>query len=110
MKRLIAIFVLLVGGILASSILGGCSNIDDEITENESEVANKTIEQVQDAHTNEWMDIPGVEGTGIALCDGNPCIVIFSSKSAEELKDRIPATLDGYPIVIREAGNFNAFE
>ena len=110
MKRMIVIFALLIGGILSSSVLAGGSNADAEKVEKKNEVPPKTIQQVQDAHTEEWMNISGVEGTGIALCEGKPCIIIFSSKSSEELKGRIPATVEGYPVVIEETGNFNALE
>ena len=70
----------------------------------------KTIEQVLDAHTEEWMNIPGVEGTGMGLCDGKPCIKIYSSKSVEELKSRIPSNVEGYRVNIEETGIFSAFE
>jgi hypothetical protein len=68
----------------------------------------KTIEQVQEQHTDAWMAIDGVEGTGIGLCDGEPCIKVFSSKRAEALRDRIPSTVDGYRVVIEETGPFRA--
>ena len=71
-------------------------------------MAQRTIEQVQEAHTKEWMAIPGVEGTGIGLCKEKPCIIVFSSKTAEELKDRIPSSVEGYPVTIRKSGTFRA--
>ena len=73
-------------------------------------MSNKTIEQVKDAHTKEWMNISGVEGTGIGLREGKPCIIIFSSRTAEELKGVIPATVEGYPVVIEETGTFSTLE
>ena len=70
----------------------------------------KTIEQVQQEHTDEWMAIPGVEGTAIGLFDNKPCITIFSSIKADELRAKIPSTVEGYPVIIRETGTFRAFE
>ncbi|MHC4241272.1 MAG: hypothetical protein ACYS3N_08125 [Planctomycetota bacterium] len=71
---------------------------------------DKTIEQIQEAHTDEWMAIPGVEGTAIGLCEGKPCIRIFSSSKAQQLKDKIPSTVEGYPVIIEETGSFRALD
>ena len=73
-------------------------------------MAVRTIEQVQEAHTPQWMAIPGVEGTAIGLSEGKPCIKIFSSKKAEELPARIPSVVEGYPVIIEETGTFRALE
>ena len=70
----------------------------------------KTIEHVQEAHTGEWMAIPGVEGTAIGLFEDRPCIKIFSSITAEELGGKIPSTVEGYPVIIEQTGTFHALE
>ena len=70
----------------------------------------KAIEQVQEAYTNQWMEIPGVHGTGIGLFEGKPCIKIFSSKKAEELRGKIPSDVEGYPVIIEVTGTFQAFD
>jgi len=110
MKKMNVIFALFISGIVSSSVLEGCSNTDTEMVERESAVSNRTIEQVQDAHTAEWMNISGIEGTGIGLRDGKPSIIIFSSRAAKELKGMIPATVEGYPVVIEETGTFSTLE
>lgn len=69
----------------------------------------KTIEQVQEEHTRQWIAIPGVEGTSIGLFKGKPCITIFTSKKADELQTKIPSQVEGYPIIIKETGTFRAF-
>jgi hypothetical protein len=66
----------------------------------------KTIEQVQQEHTDEWMAISGVEGTALGLFKGKACIRILASVSANELRRKIPSRLEGYPIVIEETGTF----
>lgn len=68
----------------------------------------KTIEQVQQEHTYLWMAIPGVEGTAIGLFEDKPCIKIFSSKKAEDMRAMIPSTVEGYPVIIEETGAFRA--
>lgn len=92
------------------ALTDSCCTDSDEI-EKESVVAERrTIKQVQDAYTDEWMAIPGVEGTGIGLCGGKPCIKVYSSITAEELQGMIPQTVEGYPVTVEETGTFRAFE
>lgn len=68
----------------------------------------RTIEQVQEEHTDEWMAIPGVEGTAIGLFKGKPCIRIFTSSRSREVRAKIPSTVEGYPVIIEETGEFRA--
>jgi len=70
----------------------------------------KTIEQVQESHTEEWMAIPGVVGTGIGESHGKPCILVFTASNTEEVRKRIPATVDGYPVVVQYTGEIRALE
>ena len=71
-------------------------------------MAERTIEQVQEEHTDEWMTIPGVEGTAIGLFEDKPCIKIFASRKTRELRDMIPSTVEGYRVIIEETGTFRA--
>lgn len=71
-------------------------------------MSEKTIEQILEERTDQWMAIPGVEGTAIGLFEDKPCIMIFSSVAPESLRTAIPATLDGYNIVIQQTGTFGA--
>lgn len=71
-------------------------------------MSGKTIEQVQEAHTDEWMAIPGVEGTAIGLYRGKPCIKVFSSVKAQNLRSKIPSKVEGYPVIIEETGTFRS--
>ena len=73
-------------------------------------MSGKTIEQVQEAHTPEWMAIPGVEGTAIGLCKGKPCIKVFASVKPQKLKGKIPSSVEGYPVIIEETGAFRALD
>ena len=67
-------------------------------------MSGKTIEQVQEEHTDEWMAIPGVEGTAIGLFRGEPCIKILTSSRT----DQIPSEVEGYPLIVEETGAFRA--
>jgi hypothetical protein len=73
-------------------------------------MSQKTIEQVQEEHTEDWMAIPGVEGIAIGLFEDKPCIKIFSSRKPQELQNKIPSIVEGYPVVIEEAGTFRALD
>ena len=73
-------------------------------------VANKTIEEVQEDHTDEWMAIPGVEGTAIGLFEGKPCIKILTFSKPQQLRANIPSTIEGYPVIIEETGEFRALD
>ena len=64
----------------------------------------RTIEQVQEEYTDEWMAIPGVEGTAIGLFEDKPCIKIFTSSKAQEVRAKVPSTVEGYPVIIEETG------
>jgi hypothetical protein len=87
----------------------GCSQhaVDSE---KEGRMSEKTIEQVQKEHTDEWMAIDGVEGTAIGVFEGKPCIKIYSAKKAEELRGKIPSTVEDYPVIIEETGTFRALD
>jgi len=60
--------------------------------------------------TTDWMAIPGVEGTAIGLYEGKPCIKIFSSSRSQEVRAKIPSTVEGYPVIIEETGDFRALD
>ncbi|WP_198650330.1 hypothetical protein [Oceanimonas marisflavi] len=71
---------------------------------------SKTIEQVLYAYRDEWMALPEVEGTGIGLCEGTPCIKVYSSRITAELRSKIPLCIEGYPVIIEETGSFRAWK
>lgn len=110
-KRVQHALVILLGMavLLVASILG-CYERGDGGSEQVHEMAQKTIEQVQEEHTDEWMAIPGVEGTAIGLFDGKPCIKVFTSSKTQQLRAKIPSIVEGYPVIIEETGEFRALE
>ena len=70
----------------------------------------QTIEQVQEEHTDEWMAIPGVEGTAIGLFKGKPCIKILTSSRTDQIRAQIPSEVKGYPVIVEETGEFRALD
>ena len=79
------------------------------IGEGESAMTKRTIEEVQNANTPQWMSIPGVVGTAIGECDGKPCIKVLVINK-ESVSGKIPAQAEGYPVVIQETGEIRALD
>mgnify|MGYP001564990103 CR=1 FL=1 len=71
-------------------------------------VPGMSIEEALKAHTDHLMSIPGVAGTSIGQQRRKPCIVVFVRKKAPELVGLIPSSIEGYAVIIREAGEFRA--
>jgi len=110
MIRRISIVLLSIGAVSAGCIPAGCSSIGPGDSEKGQSMAERTIEQVLKEKTNEWMTIPGVEGTAIGLFEGKPCITIFASLKEQQLRAEIPSTIEGYPVIIEETGVFRALD
>ncbi len=110
MVRWIAIILLNIGAMTAAGNLAGCSHTDPSGLEEGEYMPERTIEQVLKDKTDEWMAISGVEGTAIGLFEGKPCIKIFSSSKPQQLRDKIPSTVEGYPVIIEETGAFRALD
>ena len=71
-------------------------------------MTSRTIEQVLEAYTDEWMSIPGVVGTAQGLEDGKPCIKVYVIEKTAELDGRIPKVSHGYPVVMEATGEIRA--
>ena len=65
--------------------------------------------EVLAAHTPDLMKVPGVVGTAESLLDdGRPCILVMVARLTPELKKRIPAEIDGWPVRVQETGEIRA--
>jgi len=110
MIKQIVIVLLNICIIIAAGILTGCFYTGPSGLEKGESMTERTIEQVQEEHTDDWMAIPGVEGTAIGLFEGKPCIKIFTSRKPQQLRDKIPSTVEGYTVIIEETGEFRALD
>lgn len=99
--------VFLAASLLAGAAFLGCSEGDGG-RERQEAATERPIEEVQEAHTPEWMEIPGVMGTGIGLCDDRPCIKVFVARRTPEIEEKIPERVEGYRIRIEVTGEFRA--
>jgi hypothetical protein len=64
------------------------------------------IENILAAHTDSLMSIEGVVGVGIGELKGKPCIKVMLDKKTRRRIKLIPKSLDGFPVVIEETGEF----
>ncbi|HEV8539216.1 MAG TPA: hypothetical protein VGR15_09905 [Bacteroidota bacterium] len=67
-----------------------------------------SLSEVLQRHTTEWLQLPGVVGTGEGQLHGKPCILILVNKKSKALAARLPRRLDGYAVVIHETGQVRA--
>lgn len=90
---------------LALALVAGCGLVRNDTPE-EEQVPERSIEEVQEAHTPGWMELPGVVGTGIGLCDDEPCIRVFLSEPSPEVEEAIPEEVEGYRVELVVTGPF----
>jgi hypothetical protein len=111
MTRRMLIVLLNIGIMTAVGLIVGCGFFpSSKDHDKEQPMPTQTIQQVQEKNTDEWMDIPGVQGTAIGMSDGEPCILILSSVKAPQLQGKIPSKVQGYPVIIKETGTFRALD
>ena len=55
------------------------------------------------------MAIPGVVGTAIGQDKGKPCILVLTASNTEQIRKKIPATVDGYPVIVQYTGEIRAW-
>ncbi len=100
--------VLTVGILSAVGIIAGCTRHSAIDLEKPGSMPDKTIEEVQEEHTGAWMTIPGVVGTAIGECRGKPCILVLTASDTQQIRRKIPAIVDGYPVVVQYTGEIRA--
>jgi hypothetical protein len=69
----------------------------------------RPLEDVLRERADSLMAVPGVVGTAQGLCDGRPCIKVFVAKKTADSLKAIPASVEGYPVVVEETGEFRPF-
>ena len=99
----LCLFYILIGLVMCSK-----TRLQDD--RGKSEMPIRTLEEVLEEHTDEWMSIPGVVGTAQGLCDEKPCIRIFVTQLNSELEGKIPKTVQGYKVEIVETGMFRTIK
>ena len=75
-------------------------------TGQQESMTRKDINTVLKGHDKELLAIPGVVGVYVGLFtdDKTPCLKVMVVKETEDLKRRIPKSIEGYPVLIEESG------
>jgi hypothetical protein len=69
----------------------------------------KTAEQVLEENESRLMALPGVEGIGIGGSEEQPEIIVMVRRGLTEMRNQLPARLDGYPVRVEASGEITAF-
>jgi hypothetical protein len=69
-------------------------------------VARNDINDVLRRHGAELMAIPGVVGVAVGLMDDEktPCLKVLVVRNTEEVRKKLPKSIEGFAIVIEESG------
>ena len=81
-----------------------------EVEQEERLMQEKTIEAVLKEHTDSLMSLPGVVGTALGECSGQPCIKVFVVKKTADLLKQIPSAIEGYEVAVQETGEIRALD
>ena len=85
----------------ASAAIIGCQ----QEKEREGAMPTRDINLVMKDHVNDLMAIPDVTGVAIGqLDDGTPCIQVLIVRMTDELKQGIPKSIEGHPVVLVVSG------
>jgi hypothetical protein len=91
---------------IAVSVIGCGAGVNNEGSR--VDIVTRPIEAVQQDYTETWMSVPGVIGTAIGLKDNEKVIKVLVVKMTDEIRSKIPATVEGYRIVMEETGEIRA--
>ena len=93
-----------VGLLAVTAACGGPAEEAAPLDREQATVTAKTIEEAQQHLTDSVMSLPGVTGTMIGECKGEPCIKVLVVRRTEDLVEKIPDEFEGYPVELEETG------
>ena len=68
----------------------------------------RTIQEISEEYTAQWMATPGVVSTAVGESEGRPCIKVFLAKKTEEVAAQFPNSVEGHQVILEETGEFRA--
>lgn len=71
-------------------------------------VPGGTLAAVLERHARTLLSVPGVVGVAEGEAGGGVCVVVYVAEKSPEVLAAIPAGLEGWPVVVRESGEFRA--
>ena len=70
---------------------------------------SRPIQDVKRANEERLLALPGVVLVGVGLSeDGEPAIIVGLDKDRPETRAKVPATMDGYPVIVRVVGTIRS--
>jgi len=101
--------IIKISGLLFALLLmlgAACSDNRRPETGEPNPMPQRDINEVMEAHVQEWMAIPGVVGVYIGMLDDEKtlCIKVMVIEKTEELARRFPNSVENYPLVLEETG------
>ena len=61
-------------------------------------------------HAQTLVSLPGVVGVAEGETGGRPCITVYVVEKTPRLERQVPTELEGWPVVVRESGEFRAID
>ena len=71
-------------------------------------MSKSTIKDTIKKHAGELMNIQGIVGVAEGRLQGRPCILVFVQKKTKELRSKVPKSLEGFSIRIKQSGDIEA--
>ena len=71
--------------------------------------SGKSMDEIQEEQEKRLMAIPGVVGMGQGLSEGKRCFRVYVDRLTPELSEKIPTTIEGYPVVVIQTGQIKKF-
>ena len=102
--------VSIVGLLWFVAVAVACGQQGAKAGPDERPMPEKTIEEVLKGHTDSLMSLPGVVGTALGECSGQPCIKVFVVKKTADLVKQIPSEIEGYEVAVQETGEIRALD
>lgn len=67
---------------------------------------DETLHAVLERQRQAILSLPGVVGVAEGETGGRPCITVYVVEGTPQVVGRIPPELEGWPVVVRESGEF----
>ncbi len=71
---------------------------------------DEALRAVLARHAQTLAALPGVVGVAEGEADGRPCITVYVVEKTPGVERQIPTELEGWPVVVRESGEFRAID
>jgi hypothetical protein len=68
------------------------------------------IDDVLRRHRDRLLSLPGVNAVAASERGGRPCLLVLVNRLTDHVREAIPATLGGHPVVVEEGGPFQRID